>query len=77
MEDEYGDLYTFGGVLEYEMIEESVPGGAVLDDEENGKLYLDDVPELDEIMNKKGGNANSVKPEEFLKFINHLAKLEK
>ena len=96
MEEKYGedgdndDLYTFGGVLEYDLIEEDklIPGGSlqdndlhdnVMDDETNGKLYLDDMPELDELVNKKeGGSGNSsVKQDEFLKFLNKLSKLEK
>ena len=95
MEEKYGedgdndDLYTFGGVLEYDLIEEDklVPGGSlqdndlhdnVMDDETNGKLYLDDMPELDELVNKKeGGGMKPVKQDEFLKFLNKLSKLEK
>ena len=81
------DLYTFGGVIEYDLIEEDKmedkSGGTLIEDgETDGKLYLerlylDDMPELDDMLNKKEGGSNNVKQAEFLAFLNKLARLEK
>tara|TARA_R110002049_G_C9170632_1_gene561906 strand:- start:3563 stop:3844 length:282 start_codon:yes stop_codon:yes gene_type:complete len=76
-EDINNDLYTFGGVLEYDLMDDVTSGGMIEDDEHDGKVYLDDMPELDELVNKKGGGAKPVRQAEFLAFLNKLARLEK
>ena len=84
MEDKYGDLYTFGGVMEYDLIDD-VPimsgGDNIYDDETDGKLYIDDEPELKEMLKKDGGSntvsSNPVSQKAFLSFLNNLSKLEK